>query len=102
MAEISTIQNQIQNLQLQLQTAQQAMLPGSESVKIPIYKLSTEELTEIKKQVDDLLMKGFIRPSTSSWGRSIIFVTKKDGGLRMCVDYRALNKGIIKNNYPLP
>jgi Reverse transcriptase (RNA-dependent DNA polymerase) len=78
------------------------LVRGSEPVKIPIYKISTEELTEVKKQVDDLLMKGFIRPSTSSWGRSIIFVAKKDGGLRMCIDYRALNKATVKNNYPLP
>jgi hypothetical protein len=78
------------------------LVPGSEPVKIPIYKLSTEEITEVKKQVDDLLMKGFIQPSTSSWGSSIIFVAKKDGGLRMCIDYRALNKASITNNYPLP
>jgi Reverse transcriptase (RNA-dependent DNA polymerase) len=47
-------------------------------------------------------MKGFIRPSTSSWGSSIICVAKKDGGLRMYIDYRALNRATIKNNYPLP
>jgi hypothetical protein len=46
-------------------------------------------------------MKGFIRPSTSSWGSSIILVAKKEGGLRMCIDYRALNRATIKNNYPL-
>jgi hypothetical protein len=78
------------------------LVPGSEPVKRPIYKLSTEELTEVKKQVDDLLMKGFIRPSTSSWGSSIIFATKKDGSLRICIDYRAPNKATTMNNYTLP
>jgi hypothetical protein len=75
------------------------LVPGSEPVKRPIYKLSTEEFTEVKKQVDDLLMKGFIRHNISSWGSSIIFVAKKDGGLRMCIDYRALKKATIKNKY---
>jgi hypothetical protein len=78
------------------------LVPGSKPVKRPIYKLSTEELTEVKKQFDNLLMKGFIRPSPSSWGSSIIVVTKKDGVLRMFIDYRALIKATIKNKYSLP
>jgi hypothetical protein len=56
----------------------------------------------VKTKIDDLLEKGFIRPSTIPWGSFILFVPKKDGGLRMCVDYRALNKATIRNNYPLP
>jgi hypothetical protein len=71
------------------------LVPSSERVKRPIYELSTEESAEVKKQVDDLLMKVFIRPSTSSWGSSIIFVTKKDEGLRLWIDYRALNKATV-------
>jgi Reverse transcriptase (RNA-dependent DNA polymerase) len=67
-----------------------------------MYKISIDELKEVKRQIDELLDKGFIRPSTSPWGSSILFVPKKDGGLRMCVDYRALNKATIRNNYPLP
>jgi GNAT superfamily N-acetyltransferase len=78
------------------------LLPDSKPVKRPIYKLSEEELKELKSQIDELLEKGFIRPSTSTWASSILFVPKKDGGLRMCIDYRALNKATIRNNYPLP
>jgi hypothetical protein len=62
------------------------LVPDSKHVKRPIYKISAEEVTEVKKQVDDLLMKGFIRGSTSSWGSSIIFITKREGGARMGID----------------
>jgi hypothetical protein len=78
------------------------LVPDSKPVKRPVYKHSTAELKEVKTQIDDLLEKGFIRPSTSPWGSSILFVPKNDGGLRMCVDYRALNKATIRNNYQLP
>jgi hypothetical protein len=54
------------------------------------------------KQVKELLEKGFIRPSSSPWGAPVIFVEKKDGTQRMCVDYRLLNEVTIKNKYPLP
>ena len=67
-----------------------------------IYPLSHDELAELKKQLNELLEKGFIRPSTSPYGAPILFVSKKDGGLRMCVDYRMLNKLTVKNRYPLP
>jgi hypothetical protein len=67
-----------------------------------MYKLSIDELKEVKKQIDELLEKGFIRPSTNPCGSSILFVPNKDGELRMCVDYRALNNATIRNNYPLP
>ena len=60
------------------------------------------ELKELKEQLRDLLEKGFIRPSTSPWGAPVLFVRKKDGSLRMCIDYRQLNKVTIKNRYPLP
>jgi hypothetical protein len=60
------------------------------------------ELAELKIQLQDLLDKGFIRPSASPWGRPALFVKKKDNSLRLCVDYRPLNAVTIKNKYPLP
>src|SRR6476469_6825807 len=60
------------------------------------------ELAELRKQLQELLDKGFIRPSTSPYGAPILFVKKKDGSMRMCVDYRMLNKITVKNRYPLP
>ena len=67
-----------------------------------LYRLSSKELEELRDQLDDLLAKGFIRPSVSPWGAPVLFVSKKDGGFRLCVDYRALNKYTVKNSYPLP
>ena len=64
--------------------------------------MDVKNLSELKKQKEELLAKGFIRPSSSSWGAPVIFVDKKDGTRRMCVDYRALNDITIKNKYPLP
>ena len=64
--------------------------------------MDVKNLSELKKQIEELLAKGFIRPSSSPWGAPIIFVDKKDGTRRMCVDYRALNDITIKNKYPLP
>jgi hypothetical protein len=68
----------------------------------PIYQLSPLELEECKKQLTELIEKGFIQPSKSPYGAPILFVRKKNGKLRMCVDYRALNKLTVKNRYPLP
>ncbi len=68
----------------------------------PIYKLSIPELTEMKKQIEEALANGFIRPSVSPWGSPVLFTKKKDGSLRMCIDYRALNKLTIRNQVPLP
>ena len=67
-----------------------------------LYKLSDKELRELRKQLDELLENNFIRPSKSPWGAPILFVSKKDSNLRMCVDYRALNRLTVKNSYPLP
>ena len=64
--------------------------------------MPSSELVELKKQLDEMLQKGYIRPSSSPWGSPAIFVDKKDGSLRMCVDYRQLNDVTIKNKYPLP
>jgi hypothetical protein len=58
------------------------------------------ELVELKKQIDELLEKGYIIPSTSPWAVPVLFVEKKDGTKRMCIDYRALNEVTIKNKYP--
>jgi hypothetical protein len=68
----------------------------------PLYRLSPLELAEVKRQVTDLLAKGLIEPSTSPYGAPVLFVQKKDGSLRMCIDYRALNKITVRNQYPLP
>jgi len=64
--------------------------------------MSHEELKELKVQLEELLMKGYIKPSKSPYGALVFFVHKKDGTLKMCVDYRALNKATVKNWYPLP
>jgi len=60
------------------------------------------ELAELKVQLQELLDKGFIRPSNSPWGAPVLFVKKKDGTLRLCIDYRQLNKVTVKNRYSLP
>ncbi|KAJ0510834.1 putative nucleotidyltransferase, Ribonuclease H [Helianthus annuus] len=66
------------------------------------YRLAPTEMKELRTQLDDLLAKGFVRPSSSPWGAPILFVKKKDGSMRLCIDYRELNKVTIKNRYPLP
>jgi ribonuclease HI len=78
------------------------LLPGSAPPNRPVYRLSEPALAELRKQLDDLLKRGFIRPSVSPFGAPILFAKKKDGGLRLCVDYRALNLLTVKNRYPLP
>ena len=78
------------------------LLPGSQPVYRSIYKMSPGELDEMRKQLDQLLSNGFIRPSTSPFGAPVLFVKKKDGSLRMCIDYRGLNMLTVKNRYPLP
>ena len=78
------------------------VIPGSTPPSRPTYRMSDVELAEVKKQLAELQQLGFIRPSKSPYGAPILFVKKKDGTLRMCIDYRALNKITIKNKYPLP
>ncbi|KAJ2903487.1 hypothetical protein MKZ38_009886 [Zalerion maritima] len=76
--------------------------PGKEPPYGPIYPLSPGELKVLRQYLEEYLSKGFIRESTSPAGSPILFVSKKDGTLRLCVDYRGLNEVIIKNRYPLP
>jgi hypothetical protein len=66
------------------------------------YRMSHEELKELKVQLEELFTKGYIKPNKSPYGAPVFFVHKKDGTLKMCVDYIALNKVIVKNQYPLP
>jgi hypothetical protein len=76
--------------------------PGTTPISRRSYRMPPKELAELKTQLQDLLDKGFIRPSSSPWGCPAIFVKKKDQTLRLCVDYRPLNEMTIKNKYPLP
>jgi hypothetical protein len=66
------------------------------------YRMATPELVELKEHIKELLEKGFIHPRSSSWGTLVIFVPKKDGTQRLCMDYRALNEVTVKNKYSLP
>ena len=78
------------------------LVPGVGPVSMAPYRMAPAELAELKKQIEDLLEKRFIRPSASPWGAPVLLVKKKDGSSRLCVDYRQLNKLTIKNKYPLP
>ena len=78
------------------------VVPGATSASITPYRMAPVELKELKLQLQELLEKQFIRPSVSPWGAPVLFVKKKDGTLRLCIDYRQLNKMTIKNKYLLP
>nr|GEW12673.1 putative reverse transcriptase domain-containing protein [Tanacetum cinerariifolium] len=78
------------------------VFPGTAHVTRPLYRLAPSEMQELSAQLQELTDKGFIRPSSSPWGPLILFVKKKDGSFRMCIDYRELNKLTVKNRYPLP
>jgi hypothetical protein len=78
------------------------LLPGTPPISKRPYRMPVNELVELKKQITDLQAKGFIRPSSPPWGAPMLFVDKKDGTQRMCIDYRSLNEVTIKNKYPLP
>ncbi|KAI3739580.1 hypothetical protein L2E82_29989 [Cichorium intybus] len=78
------------------------LIPGATPVAKAPYRLAPAEMQELSSQLNELLSKGFIRPSFSPWGAPVLFVKKKDGSFRMCIDYRELNKLTIKNRYPLP
>jgi hypothetical protein len=76
-------------------------MPGAAPVSKAPYRMSTPELKELQLQLEELLKKGYICPSVSPWGAPVLFVKKKDGTLRLCIDFRQLNKVTVKNKYPL-
>jgi hypothetical protein len=78
------------------------LVPGTAPIFKRPYRMATIQLAELKQQLQELLDKGYIHPSASPWGAPIIFVPKRDGTQRMCVDYRSLSEVTIKNKYPLP
>ncbi|GKB28075.1 putative reverse transcriptase domain-containing protein [Tanacetum coccineum] len=78
------------------------LVPGAAPVARAPYRLAPAEMQELSAQLQELSDKGFIRPSSSPWGAPVLFVKKKDGSFRMCIDYRELNKLTVKNRYPLP
>jgi hypothetical protein len=78
------------------------LIPGTQPIHKAPYMMAPKEQVELKQQLDDLLVKGFIRPSRSPWAFPVLFVEKKDKSKRSYVDYRALNQVTIKNKYPLP
>ncbi|KAA0042309.1 reverse transcriptase [Cucumis melo var. makuwa] len=78
------------------------LLPGTAPISQAPYRMAPSELKELKMQLQELVDKGYIRPSVSPWGALVLFVKKKDGTLRLCFDYRQLNKVTIRNKYPLP
>ncbi|GJS93389.1 putative reverse transcriptase domain-containing protein [Tanacetum coccineum] len=78
------------------------LIPGAAPVARTPYRLTSSKMKELSEQLKELSDKGFIRPSSSPWGAPVLFVKKKDGSLRMCIDYQELNKLTVKNRYPLP
>ncbi|KAL6219375.1 hypothetical protein ACLB2K_007134 [Fragaria x ananassa] len=78
------------------------LVPEAKPISITPYRMAPKELEELHTQIKGLLELGFIWPSASSWGALVLFVKKKDGSLRLCIDYRQLNKVTIKNKYMLP
>lgn len=77
------------------------LVPDTSYVSMEPYRMPTLELSELKKQLEDLLEKKFVRPGVYLWGAPVLLVKKKDGRMRLFVDYRQLNKVTIKNKYPL-
>jgi hypothetical protein len=78
------------------------LAPGTAPIAKRPYMMVVTDLAELKKQLNELEQKGDIRPSSSPWGAPILFVKKKDGSMRLCVDYQALNEVTVKNKYSLP
>ena len=78
------------------------LYPGTSPISMTPYRMAPVVLQELKVQLQELLDKSFIRPSTSPWSTSVLFAKKKDKTLRLCIDYRQLNRVTIKNWYPLP
>ena len=78
------------------------LAPGTRPIARAPYRMAPSEMRELREQIQQLLGQGFIRRSTSPWGAPVLFVKKRDGSLRLCVDYRELNKATMRNKYPLP
>ncbi|CAN6454590.1 unnamed protein product [Victoria cruziana] len=78
------------------------LIPGTHPISKAPYRMAPAELAGLKRQLQELIDKGFIRPSVSPWGAPVLFVKKKDSSMRLCVDYRMLNQVTVKNKYPLP
>ena len=78
------------------------LAPGTEPVSKAPYRMAPVEIKELTSQLQELLDKGVIRPSTSPWGAPVLFVMKKDGSMRLCIDYRELNNVTINKRYSLP
>ena len=78
------------------------LVPGTAPISMAPYRFAPAELVELKVQLQELLDKGFVRPSVSPWGAQALFVKMKDGALRLCIDYRKLNRATVKNKYPMP
>jgi hypothetical protein len=77
-------------------------VPGTNPISKEPYRMASSKMKELKEQLQELLDKGFICPSISQWGAPVLFIKKKDGSMRICIDYQELNKVTIKNRYPLP
>ena len=78
------------------------LMPRAPPMSKTPYRMSTPELRELQMQLEELIKKGYIRPSVSPWGAPVLFVKKKDETLRLCIDFRQLSKVTVKNKYPLP
>ncbi|GJS51836.1 putative nucleotidyltransferase, ribonuclease H [Tanacetum coccineum] len=78
------------------------LIPGAQPISKAPYRMAPVELKELEYQLQELLERGFIRPSISPWGAPVLFVKKKDGSMRLCIDYRELNRITVRNRYPLP
>jgi hypothetical protein len=77
-------------------------MPGAAPVSKSPHRMSMPELKELQLQFEEIMKKGYIRPSMSPWGALVLFVKNKDGALRLCIDFIQLNKVTVKNKYPLP
>jgi hypothetical protein len=78
------------------------LMPDTVRIYKTTYRMATPELAKLKEYIKEMLEKGFIHPNSSSWGAPVIFVLKKNGTQRLCMDYRTINEVTLKNKYPLP
>ena len=78
------------------------LLPSTQPISKAPYRMAPNKLKELKAQLEELIKKGFIRPSSSPWGALVLLVRNKDGSLRLCIGYRQLKQVTVKNKYPLP